>query len=194
MKGIRTYGMPTRKKLRKGGIAEELERNLKWRLGREFTAAFSKFTDRCLGRRTELGSDSLLLKHVIKYAFRGAYPDLKISYKQVVFIEKRAQKWYPYLTNYSSSMSEDGLLRLTWAFRDHHPRHYRQDFLVLYVYNEDTAEGKILGKIVHYELLEAEIDVVFYKPEFEYHFWIFEYQNTEAYGRSFYLSVSYSDR
>jgi hypothetical protein len=91
MKGIRTYGMPTCKKLRKGGIAEELERSLKWRLAREFTAAFSKFTDRCLGRKTELGSDSLLLKHVIKYAFRGVYPDLKIFYKKVVFIEKRAQ-------------------------------------------------------------------------------------------------------
>jgi hypothetical protein len=67
-------------------------------------------------------------------------------------------------------------------------------FLVLYVYNEDTAEGRILSKAVHYELLEAEIDVVFYKPEYKYHFWIFEYQNTEAYGRSFYLSVSYNVR
>jgi hypothetical protein len=194
MKGIRTYGMPTRKKLRKRGIAEELERSLKWRLAREFTAAFSKFTDRCLGRRTELGSDSQLLKHVIKYAFRGVYPDLKISYKQVVFIEKRAQKWYPYLTNYRASISKNGLLHLRWAFSDHHPRHYRQDFLVLYVYNEDTAEGRILMKAVHYELLEAEIDEVFYKPECKYHFWIFEYQNTEAYGRSFYLSVSYNHR
>jgi hypothetical protein len=194
MKGIRTYGMPTRKKLRKGGIAEELERSLKWRLGRVFTAAFSKFTDRCLGRRTELGSDSLLLKHVIKYAFRGTYPNLKISYKQIVFIEKRAKDWYPYLVNYRASISKTGMLHLRWVFRDFHPRHFEDDELILYVYNEDTGEGIKMGFVVDYELEKTQVQLWWYKPECKYHFWIFEYQNTEAYGRSYYLSVSYSDR
>jgi hypothetical protein len=128
MKGIRTYAMPTRKKLRKTPMAEDLERTFKWGLAKKITDCFSKFTDQCLGRVTEIGSPSPLLKHVIKYAFRRTYPDLKISYKQIVFIEKRAKKWYPYLTNYRASISEDGLLHLRWEFCDHHPRHYRTDF------------------------------------------------------------------